>query len=42
MTMYTVLQLADKFEIDPATELVKIDPRAEKILGTSAELKGGD
>jgi D-alanyl-D-alanine carboxypeptidase len=42
MTAYTILRLAEKFELDIEKQLVEVTPWAERISGTSADLVAGD
>ena len=42
MTLYTVLQLVEKFDIDVSTKLITITDEAVSIGGTSADLNAGD
>ncbi len=42
MTLYTVLNLLDKFSLDEATTMVTISANAANISGTSADLQEGD
>lgn len=42
MTAYTVLRLAEQFEIEIEKQLVEIPTWAERVSGTSADLIAGD
>ena len=42
MTFYTVLQLLQKYRMDPETSYITISRQAAQIKGTSADLHEGD
>ena len=42
MTFYVVIQLLNKYELQPEKEVVQIDAKAADMSGTSAELLEGD
>jgi serine-type D-Ala-D-Ala carboxypeptidase (penicillin-binding protein 5/6) len=42
MTFYTVLQLLQKFRMDPSRTYVTISRQAANVKGTTAELVEGD
>ena len=42
MTFYTILQIADKYDLNLSESILEIDKQSESMTGTSAEITIGD